>query len=174
MGGFLTFQRIWMSKTFGFFIFQACHICAFLCQCSYEGFRGNICDHSVNRKAKILEGPAFMVYRPYLLTYLVVISKIATNNIFLDTQKFKVCHEYHKWTIQYFFFSFWICTYFATIDIRWPGLSRWKNLLYVNYLLCGYLELKYNIYEDRTHVTCQLGWINGAEKVCYILKSNKY
>ena len=132
-------------------------------QCSYEGFRGNICDHSVNRKAKILEGPTFMAWPVIVPTYPVVISKIATNNIFLG--KFKVCHKYHKWTIS--FFS--VCDFGAT-DIRWPTLSRWKNLLYVNYLLCGHLKSKYNIYEDRTHANLD----EQTEKVCYSLKSNKY
>ena len=45
-----------------------------------------------------------------------------------------------------------------------------KNLLYVNYLLCGHLESKYNIYEDRTHANLD----EQTEKVCYSLKSNKY
>ena len=64
----------------------------------------------------------------------------------------------------------WICTYFATIDIRWPAVSKWKNLLYVNYLLCGHLESNYNIYEDRTHANLY----EQTEKVCYSLKSNRY
>ena len=91
---FLTFQRIWIN----FF-----DICAFMSQSSYEGFRGNICDHSVNRKAKILEGPKFMTW-PVIVptTYQIVISKIAT---------FSWTHRHSKFAIniireQFFFFSF--------------------------------------------------------------------
>ena len=45
-----------------------------------------------------------------------------------------------------------------------------KILLYVNYLICGHLESKYNIYEDRTHADLD----EQTKKVCYSLKSNKY
>ena len=41
-----------------------------------------------------------------------------------------------------------------------------KNILYVNYLICGHLESKYNIHEDRKHANLD----EQKEKVCYSLK----
>ena len=95
---FLTFQRIWIN----FF-----DICAFMSQSSYEGFRGNSCDHSVNRKAKILKGPTFMAWPVIVSTYPVVISKIATKNMSWAHRhsKFAIIN-YHKWTIFIYFIFF--------------------------------------------------------------------
>ena len=99
--GFLTFQWTWIGNPF--------FICAFLSQCSYEGFRGNICDHSVNRKAEILEGPAFMVYRFYLLTQLWFLK---LQQIMVPQITFSLTHRNSKFAINiiseqfHFFFQF--------------------------------------------------------------------
>ena len=44
-----------------------------------------------------------MVCRPNLLTQLWFLKLQQIFNIFLETQKFKVCHKYHKLTISFFF-----------------------------------------------------------------------
>ena len=72
---------------------------------------------------------------------------------------------------QFHFFQF-VNMYILRYDrysMAW-FIKMEKNLLYVNYLLCGHLESKYNIYEDRTHANLD----EQTQKVCYSLKSNKY